>query len=218
MRHLLALLVGTVLLVMSGEARCDFVNRSPNTVAWAIGAGPGGSALGEPIRLSYAKALLKVAKKHNFDPFTGVAIIEHESRWRAGAVSGDGEDLGLAQIRARFRAGCTDDADPVNAPDEACQAAKARLLNPVASMSAMGYAISQWRTLCKSTKRGTGRPALLHRWLAGYGGMHRPKRGIRCGQRKVQGRWKDLPLRKGVRWIVAHRKRLLRKLKRRRRR
>jgi hypothetical protein len=217
MRHLLALLLGTALLVVSGEGRCDFVNRSASTVAWAIGAGPGGSALGKPVRLAYAKALLDVAREHNFDPFTGVAIIEHESRWRAGAVSRDGEDYGLAQIRARFRAGCNDDADPVNAPDAACKAAKARLLNPIASMKAMGHAISLWRTLCKSNKRGTGRAALLHRWLAGYGGMHRPSRGIRCGQRKVRGQWRDLPMRKGVRWIVDHRKSLIRKLKRRRR-
>lgn len=217
MRHLLALLAATLVLLTSRPGRCDFVNRSAKTVSWAIGAAPGGSALSKELRGRYAGWLIGVARDHNFDPFTGVAIIEHESRWRASAVSDDGEDYGLGQVRARFRKGCRDDADPVNAPDEECQAAKARLLNPLAAMKAMGHAISLWRTLCKSTKRGTGRPALLHRWLAGYGGMHRPKAGLRCGQRKVKGRWRDQRLPTGVRWIVNHRKALLRKLRRRRR-
>lgn len=215
MRHLVALLVGLAVCACAQSSRADFVPRAPATVAWAIGVGPGGSALSRSTRLRYAKALLKVAEDFNFDPFTGVSLIEHESRWRAAAVSASGEDFGLAQIRARYRKGCTDDADPVGAPDEGCRRAQAMLLDPLTNMRAMGGAIRAWRTRCK---KETGRAALLHRWLAGYGGMHRPSKGLRCGQRKVKGRWRDQPLRKGIKWIVEHRKRLIRKLRRRRRR
>jgi hypothetical protein len=160
MRHLLALLMGLFVLVACRPARADFVNRSTRTVAWAIGVGPGGSALSSELRRRYAAWLIDVAREHDFDPFTGIAIIEHESRWRASAVSPDGEDMGLAQIRARFRPGCTDDADPVHAPDQECQAAKARLLNPLASMKAMGHAISLWRTLCKNGATGAAAPVV----------------------------------------------------------
>jgi hypothetical protein len=210
LRYLLALAV----LLAPTTARADFVRRSAAAVARAIALGAGGAALGRDTRLRYAKALIAVARDHNFDPFTGVAIIEHESRWRSSAVSADGEDLGLAQIRARFRSGCRSDPDPVRAPSAACQRTRASLLDPVVSMRAMGSAITSWRKLCSSKSKGTGRPALLHRWLAGYGGMHRPSQGLRCGQRKVKGRWRDVPLRPGVRWIRDHRRYLLRKLRR----
>jgi len=210
------LLVALMLWLLPRTAEGSFVGRSPGTVAWAIKrSNPG---LSQKVRLLYARLVIKQAKRHDFDPFTAVAIAHSESRWRPGAISPDGEDYGLGQIRARFQLGCRDDADPVSHPDEDCRAAKARLLSPAYNLAMMGSAITAWRELCRDKKRGTGRPALFHRWLAGYGGMHRPKAGIRCGQKKVRGRWKDLPLRPRLRAIIEHRKQLIRDLRKRRRR
>src|SRR4051812_43019424 len=76
----------------------------------------------------YARVVQEEARQRDFDPFTAVAIIHFESRWRPNAVSPDGEDLGLGQVRARFMPGCRNDADPVRAPSPACRAAKASLL------------------------------------------------------------------------------------------
>ena len=54
----------------------------------------------------YAHALQAEAQAHDFDPLTGVAIIHYETRWNPTLVSPDGEDYGLAQIRARFFGAC----------------------------------------------------------------------------------------------------------------
>src|SRR5580692_12275969 len=76
----------------------------------------------------YARVLQEEATRNDFDPFTAVAIIHFESRWRPGAVSPDGEDYGLGQIRARWFGACRDDADPVHDPSPGCRAAKSALL------------------------------------------------------------------------------------------
>lgn len=201
-------------LALTAPAHAGFVDRGVDKVAWAIGQSNG--SLGKDARRIYAKLVIKEARKHDFDPFTAVAIAHSESRWRPSAISPDGEDYGLGQIRARYQPGCRDDADPVHHPDAECKAAKARLLSPAYNLSMMGSAITAWRKLCKDKKRGTGRPALFHRWLAGYGGMHRPKAGIRCGQKKVKGKWRDMPLRPRLRRIINHRKRLIALARRRR--
>ena len=190
--------------------------RSIAVIAWAILlSNPG---MPDAQARAYAKTLQKAAKDHNFDPFSGVAIIHNESRWRQSVISPDGEDYGLGQIRARYVKGCRGDEDPLKRPSASCKAAKARLLNGHYTLRRMGRHITDWRKTCR---RITKRPALFHRWLAGYGGMGRPKKGGGwkriCGQHRTKRGWRDLPQRKAIRNILAHRKRLIRKLRRKRR-
>ncbi len=124
----------------------------------------------------YAKVLQDEAKKRDFDPLTVVAIVHFESRWQPGAVSPDGEDYGLGQVRARWMRGCRDDADPVRAPSEACQAAKAALLDGAQNLRRVAAIITANRELCRE-KTGA---ATLPRWLAGYEGLNFPGRDRWC--------------------------------------
>ena len=189
--------------------------RSIAVIAWAILLS--NPALPKKQARAYAKTLQKTAKDHNFDPFSGIAIIHSESRWRQSVISPDGEDYGLGQIRARYVKGCRGDKDPVKHPSASCKAAKARLLDGHHNIRRLGVHITQWRKTCR---RITKRPALFHRWLHGYGGMGRPRKGGGwthiCGQRRTKRGWRDLPKRKAIRNILAHRRRLIHKLRRKR--
>ena len=83
--------------------------RTVAVIAWAIAlANP---SLPDATAARYAKVLQDAvatakSKGENWDPFTFVALIHHESRWRAGAVSRDGHDMGLGQSRAMYLGGC----------------------------------------------------------------------------------------------------------------
>jgi hypothetical protein len=124
----------------------------------------------------YAEALRDMAKEQAIDPLTAVAIIHFETRFRPELVSPDGEDHGLGQVRARFVGACKDDADPVNAPSEACKAVKASLLDGVANIRRMGVIIGANRELCKE-KTGTAKTS---QWLAGYQGYSDPEHRKWC--------------------------------------
>lgn len=163
--------------------------------------------LSKPVRESYARTILVESKREAVDPLMMVAIFWHESGVRAGAVSRDGEDYGLGQIRARFYGACRQDADPVGAPSDECRAVKARLLEPAYNIRMTAQAVSKWRTTCREV---TGTKATSPRWLAGYAGESRPGQGIWCGQRKVRGRWADLPSGPGVADILRKHRRLQR--------
>src|SRR5690606_21380244 len=71
--------------------------------------------------LVMARALQQQATAHDFDPLTGVSLIAHESRFNPKAISKNGEDYGLAQIRARYIGDCRKDQDPLRAPSQACK-------------------------------------------------------------------------------------------------
>jgi hypothetical protein len=133
-----------------------------------------GMPQGEATR--FAKILMEEAKKHDFDPLTGVAIVHFESRWMPGVISADGEDYGLGQIRARWLSACRNDADPVHNPSEACAAAKLTLLAPEVNLRRMAFIITANRELCKE-KAGAGD---LPHWLAGYEGLSQPGRDGWC--------------------------------------
>jgi hypothetical protein len=125
---------------------------------------------------SYAAALQFEAERHDFDPLTGVAIIQHESRFHPRAISPDGEDYGLAQVRARHVGACKDDKDPRRRPSEACRAVKERLLEPSESIRVMAELISSHRKLCRQ-KTGN---ANLQQWLASYQGRNSVKEDRWC--------------------------------------
>lgn len=138
---------------------------------------------------SYAQVLQVEAKDHDFDPLTGVAIIFTESSFNPKAVSRNGEDLGLAQIRARYVGDCIRTKDPVKKPTPACQREKDRLLEPAANIRKMAELITRNRKFCKK-KVGS---AKFHRWLASYQGRNKPSKKIWCKPGK--GTWKVINLR-----------------------
>jgi hypothetical protein len=143
---------------------------------------------------NYARAVVKYADRTAYDPLLAVAIAHHESKWRPSAVSRDGEDIGLGQIRARFVGACRRDPSPVKAPGKACRAVRARLKVGAYNIKLIFAYLKAWRELCK-TKTGSGK---VLRVLAGYGGLSRPRLGRWCGARKRAGRWTDQKLPRAV--------------------
>jgi len=124
----------------------------------------------------YARVLVEEATARDFDPFTGVAIIHHESGWYPDAISRSGEDYGLGQIRARYVGACRHDRDPVRAPSAACRAEQARLLDGEQNIRQMAELITRNRELCQE-KVGS---AAFPRWLASYQGRNYPRQGRWC--------------------------------------
>lgn len=124
----------------------------------------------------FAKALREQANIHEFDPLTGVAIISHESRFNPLARSPNGEDYGLAQIRARYIDECKGTKDPLRNPTEACKAVQQKLLVPEENIKQMALLITRNRKFCKA-KVGS---ETLPRWLASYQGRNNPKKRIWC--------------------------------------
>lgn len=146
---------------------------------------------------SYAKALQSEAQEHDFDPLTGVAIIRFESGFRPAAVSPNGEDYGLAQIRARYIGACKNDEEPKRAPSAECRKVKAMLLEPEQNIRVMADLITQNRKFCKK-RVGS---ASFARWLASYQGRNdvRNKRWCRPGEGTYQ--------------VIRYRQHLLRELR-----
>lgn len=155
--------------------------------------------LEEPEAERIALALQKQARAYDFDPLTGVSIIFHESSFRPDAVSPSGEDLGLAQIRARYIGACKDDPDPVKNPSAPCRRVKRMLLQPEENVRVMAELIDRNRKFCKK-KRGS---ALFQYWLASYQGRNDVKRKRWCVPGK--GTWK----------VIQTRRRLIDSLRRR---
>ena len=162
--------------------------------------------LSKPVQRNLAHAISIEAERAHIDPLLMISVFWHESGVRAGAVSKDGEDYGLGQIRARYIGACRKDADPVNHPSQACLAVKSSLLNPNYNVRTTAQVIAKWRTTCREA---TGTKALAHRWLSGYAGESRPPLTL-CGQQKQGGRWRGLPQSSRVRSILSRYKRLLR--------
>jgi len=159
--------------------------------------------LGNRVASRYAGVLADEARQHRFDPMTAAALICHESHWLAGAVSRDGEDYGLGQVRARFIGACRADLDPVSSPSPSCLATKASLLDPVYNIRVVAEQIERWKRLCRSK---TGRRATDQQWLSGYGGLSRPAQGTWCGLRRSKGRWVALPTAKVVLQVLRYRR------------
>lgn len=174
--------------------------RSVETIAWAIGVDHGHIPV--ETRALYAAALKDAAKKYDFDPLTGVALIWHESRWRPGAVGDSGRAIGLAQIH--YEGLCSSESS--------CEAKRQALLNPVVNIQTMGRHIDRVRQWCRDQ---TGRPALFARWLHAYG--YNQTKDVRCNQRRTKTGWRDLPVPTELSRIIKYRKRLLKLLTQRRR-
>jgi hypothetical protein len=152
---------------------------------------------------SYARLLYAESQSHSFDAVTAAALICHESGWRPGAVSPDGEDYGLGQIRARYIGECARDLDPVSSPSPGCIAVKSRLLDGESNIRLMADHIMRWKGICRN-RAGSGR---ARHWLAGYGGLSRPSQNQWCGRQRRGGRWTEVVHPK-VREIMVLRSRL----------
>ena len=127
----------------------------------------------------FAAALHEQAQLHDFDPLTGVAMIFHESSFNPSVVSKDGEDYGLAQIRARFIGGCKHTPSPLVDPTPECLEQKKALLVPEENIRIMAELITRHRLFCKKKVRSTK----FARWLASYQGRNslRHKRWCKPG-------------------------------------
>jgi Transglycosylase SLT domain len=132
--------------------------------------------VGEADANRYATALQIEAERHDFDPLTGVAIIQHESRFRARAISPDKEDFGLGQVRARHFGACKKDRDPKLRPSAGCRAVKERLLEPEENIRIMAELITSHRKICRM-KAGNDR---FPSWLASYQGRNSIKENRWC--------------------------------------
>jgi hypothetical protein len=173
------------------------VFRSIATIALAIRFGH--PDVSEEDANRYAAALQAEAQRYDFDPLTGIAIIHRESRFNPRARSRDGEDFGLAQIRARYIGACKEDKDPKRRPSAACVAVKESLLDPEENIRVMGDLISRHRKLCK---RMAGHASLLG-WLASYQGSNSKKLNRWCAPSD------------GAYTVVRYRERLMREVARR---
>ena len=130
----------------------------------------------DPDAVRFAKALREQAQVHDFDPFTAVAMIHSESRFNPLAISPDGEDYGLAQVRARHVGACKKDKNPRRNPSVACRAVKERLLEPEESIRVMAELITSHRKLCRKMAGNSN----MVSWLASYQGRNNAKEDRWC--------------------------------------
>ena len=170
-------------------------------VAMILSLHPG---MGHEQAQRYASIIATEGAKHGIQTATTVAIVEHESHWRARAESRDGEDIGLGQIRARYVGACRSDPEPVSNPGRECLRVRESLRDGEHNLRVT------IRTLGKSVetcRKHTGR------WdaatvIAEYAGLNKPPKQW-CGRRFRRGRWVALPLHPGVAEVLRLRARLL---------
>lgn len=209
MKRLVAIVFACALFLVSRRAEADFVPRSAESIAKAIGASRPGS--GKNLLLGLARVVAATARKYNIDPFTIVALVHNESRWNTGAVSSDGEDFGLGQVRARYIAGCRRDMPAARDSSPSCQAVKARLLSAEYGISQIGAIFNQWRKTCRKITR---KAPTLSMTLHGYGGLGRTgNQGwvTICSQTKIKGRWHTIRAHRKVQRILDYRASLIRR-------
>jgi hypothetical protein len=166
-------------------------------------------SMSDSVAEGYAKIVQEEAKARNFDPITLVVMVYNESRWRASVVNSV-NCIGLGQV-------CLSNYPYCRSTDfkgEKCLAKKAQLLGGHYNLRMTARSISLNRKFCR---KRTGKPALWRYWLPSHGGYNSPSRGIWCGQKKVKGKWRNVPIPKTVSRIMKHRKKLIRQLRRKKR-
>lgn len=121
----------------------------------------------------------ELAAKHEFDPFTMIAIVERESRWNPNAVNKRSGATGLGQVLpTNFRA-CRSEPE-----GQSCTAVKRGLLSWRRNLTVVAGYIRAMREHCR---RVVG-SALAVSWMGIYDGTD-STRGLTCNHRKVRGRW-----------------------------
>ena len=154
----------------------------------------------------YAAIIDTEGRKQGIQAATAIALVSHESHWRARAESRDGEDIGLGQVRARYVGACRTDPEPVSNPGRECLRVRESLRDGEHNLRMTIRTLGRWRATCqKRTGRSRAREV-----LSGYAGLNRPPSQW-CGRAYRQGRWVALPLHPGVAEVMRLRARLLRR-------
>lgn len=111
-----------------------------------------------------ARLIEDASRRAHVDPLALVAYVEHESRFRASAVSKDGEDHGLGQIRARYQKACRGARR-----SRACRAEKVRLRDPAYNLRVLAGKI-------RAVKKGEiwKRDRTMRAWVAALAGTTDP--------------------------------------------
>jgi hypothetical protein len=148
----------------------------------------------------YAKIVDDRSRALGVDQVLIVALVDHESRWFAGAINKKSGALGLGQILPQFRPACAVSSSA------ACSAEKSRMLDGTYNLSAVFDAIGAWQRECK---KKTGKAGILE-WMSAYAGLNRPKMGDWCGWRVSTGGGppKQLPTHSLVKEILDRQKAL----------
>lgn len=149
----------------------------------------------------YAKIIFDGSIKTDTDPLLIVAMVDHESRWQAGAVNPKSGALGLGQILSQFRPACVG-----NKGSAACVAEKKKLLDGTYNLKTALSIVETWKTVCK-TKLGT--TAMEDQWLRMYAGES-PKGSV-CGRKPTgtgTGKWEVLPIPSVVKAYLVRRRTL----------
>lgn len=165
--------------------------------------------VGQVVNLNYTQVILAEARRRDIDPMLVVALVEHESRWRPGAISPNGEDFGLGQIRGRYERPCLKDFDPIGDPSILCDEARTRLLDGTYNLKRTIAALAENRKLCRRILKQKVSQASL---LASYGGMNNPSGQVWCGHKKTGRRWVKLPIHPALKEILDLQSRLHRQL------
>lgn len=147
-----------------------------------------------------AAELQMLGARFHFDPITEVTLIEHESHWDPAALNPSSGARGLGQALPLQSEACRSDA-------QRCAEFVARLGDWRFSLRHTASLFATWREFCWKSV-GTRQARF---WLSGYGGWD-ATRGTRCGHRRAGSRWIPAAVPAGVRWILARRAELIRRI------
>lgn len=154
----------------------------------------------------WAKVIRDEARKHQFDPYTLIAIVHGETNFNPSAINNNPPreySVGLSQINVLSFRACRPSDTMLQSPG--CQAIISRLLVGDHNLRTAAGIITSARDYCR---RRTGQPALFARWLSVFQGYDsRP--GVVCNMRRdSRGHWRDLPVPVLTRRVMAYRRHL----------
>jgi len=160
----------------------------------------------------YAKAIQKQAKRHRYDPYSGIGIIKYETGSSCNERLVYNKlpreySVGLGQINVIWHRSC-DESKGGSMKSAGCQAYIGMLMDGSSNIRVMSSMITLNRKMCR---KRTGQPALFARWLSSYGGYN-GRRGVLCNMRKdSRGRWRDVKVPRHTQNVISWRRTLIRK-------
>jgi len=175
-------------------------------VAMLLSLRPG---MGREQAQRYASIIATEGAKHGIQAATTVALVNHESHWRAGAegdcTQAGCQAVGLGQLHYEHFGACRTDPEPVSNPGRECLRVREALLDGEHNLRTTIRVLGRWAKTCRAkTGRWDARAV-----LSGYAGLSRPPSQW-CGRAYRQGRWVALPLHPAVADVLRLRARLLR--------
>jgi hypothetical protein len=200
-----SLLAALCVLTLSTPLRAQY-HRTQLQVVRAIRDGNG--AVSVATAETYARVIIRESKRHQFDPFTLVAMAKGESNWNPRVVnaSDPGYSVGLVQIGAVIPGSACGSKSLIDT--ESCQKRIALLMQPTYNLQQAAALITLHRKWCR---KRTGHPALFARWLSSYQGYN-SRAGVTCNMRRSsKGRWYDLPIPSKTLRVMRYRRQLIRR-------